>query len=101
MRWAFDYRVSETIATFVLSHLPDPRGLHVAHASELKLEVDAVGLALGIELGDVSAQPLGRLGVLGGLCHLHLLDAMFITDHVSHLSYRGRQRVRPLNLQQG
>ena len=46
--------------------------LHVAHARELKLEVDAVGLALGLELGDLAAKLLGRLGVLGRLGNLGL-----------------------------
>lgn len=47
-----------------------PRGLHVAHASELQLKADSVGLALGLELYDMTAQLLGRLCVLGGLCCL-------------------------------
>jgi len=48
------------------------RSFHVAHACELQLEVEAVGLALGLELGDLAAQPLGRLGVLRGLGDLRL-----------------------------
>ena len=46
--------------------------LHVAHARELQLEVDAVAFSLGLELGDLAAQLLGRLGVLGRLGHLGL-----------------------------
>ena len=46
------------------------RGLHVAHACQLQLEVDSVGLALGLELRDLVAQLLGRLCVPGSLCHL-------------------------------
>lgn len=46
--------------------------LHVAHARELQLEVDAVGFSLGLELGDLAAQPLGRLCVLGRLGNLRL-----------------------------
>lgn len=48
------------------------RRLHVAHASELKLEVDPARLALGLELRDLAAQLLGRLCVLGGLGNLRL-----------------------------
>ena len=48
------------------------RRLHVAHARELQAEVDAAALALGLELGDLAAQLLGRLGVLGRLGHLGL-----------------------------
>lgn len=44
--------------------------LNVVHARELQLEVDAVGLALRLELGDLAAQLLGRLGVLGCLGNL-------------------------------
>ncbi len=44
--------------------------LHIADARELQLEVDAVALALGLELGDLAAQLLCRLGVLGRLGNL-------------------------------
>ena len=45
-------------------------GLHVAHASELQAEVDAVALGLGFHLGDLAAKLLGRFGGLRGLGHL-------------------------------
>ena len=48
------------------------RGLHVSHARELKLEVDAIGLALDLELRDLVAQLFGRLCVLGGFGNLDL-----------------------------
>ena len=47
-------------------------GLHVANTRELELKVDPVGLALGLQLGDLVAQLLGRLCVFRSLCHLCL-----------------------------
>lgn len=47
-------------------------GLHVANVRELKLEVDSVGLALGLGLRDLAAQLFGGFGVLRRLCHLRL-----------------------------
>lgn len=46
--------------------------LHVAHARELQPEVDAVALSLRLELRDLAAKLLGRLGVLRRLGHLGL-----------------------------
>lgn len=51
--------------------------LHVAHARELQLEVDAVALALGLELRDLAAQLLGRLGVLRRLGNWASSEAIF------------------------
>ena len=48
------------------------RRLDVAHTGELQLEVDAVGLALGLELGNLAAQLLGHLCIFRRLCHLRL-----------------------------
>ena len=47
-------------------------GLHVARARELKREVNAVALALDLELRNLCSQLLDRLGTLGGLGHLAL-----------------------------
>lgn len=51
--------------------------LHVTHARKLQGEVDAVAFALGLELGDLAAQLLCRLGAFGGLgqARLKLRDA--------------------------
>ena len=95
------------------------RGLHVANARELQPEIDPVGLALGLELRDLLVALVdGLLPVLAAHLRLVLrrlllpevflglrlflrLVAMVIPGHVSHLSCRGRQRIRPLNLLQG
>ena len=46
------------------------RGLHVAHTSQLELEVNSVGLTLGLWLRNLAAQPPCHLGVLRRLSHL-------------------------------
>ena len=46
--------------------------LHVAHASQLQLVVDAVALALRLELGDLAPQRVRGLRRLGSIRHLLL-----------------------------
>lgn len=62
----------ELVHVVVVVREKGARRLHVAYARELQLEVDAVALALGLELGDLAAQLLCRLGVLGRLGNLGL-----------------------------
>jgi hypothetical protein len=69
------------------------RRLDVAHAGELQLYVDAVGLSLRLQLGDFAARRLGGLGVLGSIRHLllkrrNLLVALgdgLLPVHTAHL----------------
>lgn len=48
------------------------RNLNVAHVRQLQLEVDPVGLALGLQLGNLATQGFGDFCVLRDLRRLHL-----------------------------
>lgn len=65
---ACPYRVD--VVAVVIEHRPS--SLDVAHTCELQLEVDAVGLSLGLELGDLVTERVGGLYGLRGIRHLLL-----------------------------